>query len=95
MPVPRVLIVHEVADYPTWKRVFDDAAGARKAAGELSYELLRRQGEENVIVHFSRWTSLEAARAFFESDELVELRRLAGVLAPEFDYLEQLEEGVL
>jgi quinol monooxygenase YgiN len=93
--VSHVLIVHEVAAYPAWKRVFDDAAGARKAAGELSYELLRRQDTENVIVHFSRWTSLEAARTFFESEELVELRRRAGVLAPEFNYLEQLEEGVL
>jgi hypothetical protein len=38
---------------------------------------------------------LAAARAFFESDELVEIRKRAGVKAPEFIYLEELERGVL
>lgn len=34
------------------------------------------------MVHFSRWKSLEAARADFETPELVEIRRVAGVKAP-------------
>jgi hypothetical protein len=34
------LIVHEVADYAAWKRVFDAATGVRKAAGEIRYQLL-------------------------------------------------------
>ncbi|MEI2677251.1 MAG: hypothetical protein V9G29_04975 [Burkholderiaceae bacterium] len=33
--------------------------------------------------------------SFFESPELVEIRRLAGVDSPEFSYLRSLEEGVL
>jgi len=28
-----VLIIHEVADYPAWKTVFDEAAGIRHDAG--------------------------------------------------------------
>jgi hypothetical protein len=38
---------------------------------------------------------LENARRFFESPELVELRRAAGVKAPDFLYLEEIERGVL
>jgi len=47
-----VLIIHELEDYPAWKKVF-------------------------------------------ESPGLVNIRKQAGVKAPEFVYLEQLEKGVL
>jgi quinol monooxygenase YgiN len=90
-----VLIIHEVADYEAWKKVFDSAAGIRKEAGERSYQVLRYEREPKRIVHFSVWTSLAAARAFFESPRLVEIRRAAGVKAPEFIYLEELEAGDL
>lgn len=90
-----VLIIHEVADYPAWKAVFDSAAGIRREAGERSYEVLRYESDANRIVHFSVWTSLADARAFFESPRLVKIRQEAGVKAPEFIYLNQLEAGTL
>ncbi len=93
--MPHVLIIHEVAAYPAWKTVFDNAAGLRKQAGEIAYQLLRRDTDANHIVHFSCWSSLDAARRFFESPELVEIRRRAGVKAPEFLYLTSIEQGVL
>ena len=93
--MPHVLIIHEVADYPAWKRVFDGAAGLRKQAGERSYQVLKYQHDPNRIVHFSVWTSLHAARRFFESPQLVKIRAEAGVKAPDFIYLEQLEAGTL
>ncbi|HRB15334.1 MAG: antibiotic biosynthesis monooxygenase [Nitrospira sp.] len=93
--MPHVLIIHEVEAYPAWKAVFDGAADLRKRAGEISYQLLRYDQDANSIVHFSAWSSLENARRFFESLELVELRRAAGVKAPDFLYLEEIERGVL
>lgn len=93
--MPHVLIIHEVADYPAWKQVFDNAAGIRYEAGERSYQVLRFPNEPNKIVHFSSWTSLDAARAFFESPRLVKIRQEAGVKAPEFNYLEEIEAGTL
>ena len=90
-----VLIIHEVADFPAWKKVFDGAAGIRKEAGERSYQVLKFENEPNKIVHFSAWTSLAAAPPFFESPRLVEIRQEAGVKAPDFIYLEQLETGTL
>ena len=94
-PAQYVLIIHEVADYPAWKAVFDQAAGIRKAAGEISFQVLRSQNDSNRIVHFSRWQSLDRARRFFESDELVDIRRKAGVRAPEFIYLDEGDQGTL
>lgn len=90
-----VLIVHEVADYLTWKAVFDRATGIRRAAGELSYQVLASAERPNHVVHFSKWTSIDAAKTFFESPELVKIRAQAGVRSPEFIYLNQLESGVL
>jgi quinol monooxygenase YgiN len=90
-----VLIIHEVEDYPAWKAVFDQAATIRKQAGERSYQVLSYENEPNKIVHFSAWISISHAKAFFESPKLVEIRQKAGVKAPEFIYLNQLEMGVL
>jgi quinol monooxygenase YgiN len=90
-----VLIIHEVADYPAWKKIFDGAAGIRREAGERSYQVLRYEHDANRIVHFSAWTSHAAAKAFFESPQLVQIRQEAGVKAPGFIYLDELESGTL
>jgi quinol monooxygenase YgiN len=90
-----VLIIHEVADYVAWKYIFDHAATIRKEAGEHSYQVLKFEHDPNRIVHFSQWTSAANARAFFESPKLVQIRKDAGVKAPEFIYLDELEAGVL
>ena len=90
-----VLIIHEVADYANWKKIFDAAADIRREAGERSYQVLKYQDQPNKIVHFSAWTSIDAAKNFFESPELVEIREEAGVKAPDFIYLDQLESGTL
>lgn len=90
-----VLIIHEVADYEAWKKVFDAAAGIRHEAGERSYQVLKDELDPNKIVHFSVWTSIPAAKRFFESPELVRIRAEAGVKSPEFIYLEELEAGDL
>ena len=90
-----VLIIHEVADYQAWKKIFDAAAGIRKEAGEISYQVLCEENEVNKVIHFSAWTSIADAKLFFESPQLVKIREEAGVKAPDFMYLEQLAQGVL
>jgi quinol monooxygenase YgiN len=90
-----VLIIHEVADYAAWKQIFDRAADIRKAAGERTYQVLKSENDPNKIVHFSAWTSIAAAKQFFESPQLVKIRAAAGVKSPEFIYLDQLESGSL
>lgn len=93
--MPHVLIIHEVESYKTWKAIFDRAASIRKTAGEIRYQLLRYDTDANRIVHFSEWSSLDQARRFFESPELVEIRKHAGVKAPDFFYLHEVEHSLL
>ena len=90
-----VLIIHEVEDYDSWKQVFDRAAQMRQEAGERTYQVLKYEHNARKIVHFSAWTSLDNAKRFFESPQLVKIRQEAGVKSPEFIYLEQLESGIL
>lgn len=90
-----VLIIHEVADYPAWKKVFDGASDLRRDAGERSYQVLNDQNDPNRIVHFSAWTSIDDAKRFFDSPRLVRIRAEAGVKSPDFIYLEQIEAGTL
>jgi quinol monooxygenase YgiN len=90
-----VLIIHEVANYTAWKKIFDTAATIRKEAGEISYQVLQYESEANKIVHFSAWSSIENVKAFFESPRLAAIRKEAGVQSPEFIYLEELEAGIL
>lgn len=91
----KVLIVHRVADFDAWKRVFDSAAALRYAAGERDFQVLTDTADHDVVVHYSTWVSAEAARRFFESDEVVAIRRAAGAEAPFFCYLELVEAGDL
>lgn len=90
-----VLIIHEVQDYLTWKKQFDQAAIIRKEAGEISFQVLQFQHEPNKVVHFSHWDDLEKAKSFFNSPEVAQIRFDAGVKTPEFNYLHLLETGIL
>lgn len=90
-----VLIIHEVEDYESWKKVFDDASDIRREAGERAYQVLKYESNPNKVVHFSSWTSIDDAKRFFESPKLVKIRIEAGVKFPDFIYLEQLESGSL
>lgn len=90
-----VLIIHEVEDYIAWKKIFDTASTIRKEAGEISYQILKYENEQNKIVHFSVWSSLEKSKDFFQSPKLIKIRDDAGVKSPDFIYLEQLETGIL
>lgn len=93
--MPYVLITHEVEDYLHWKKGFDAAADLRKQAGEIEFQVLTYEGDANHVVHFSRWRSLSAAKAFFESDQVNKIRADLGVKRPKFVYLNQDAAGVL
>ncbi|AFY75317.1 Antibiotic biosynthesis monooxygenase [Synechococcus sp. PCC 7502] len=88
-------VLIEVEDYESWKQVFDNAAAIRKEAGERTYQILKCDNNPNKVIHFSSWTSIEDAKHFFESPQLVKIRAEAGVKSPDFIYLDQVETGTL
>lgn len=90
-----MLIIHEVEDYKAWEKVFDKAAKIRKEAGEISYQVLCFQHDKTKVVHFSKWSSHQAAKVFFESPKLVQIRKEAGVKSPEIIYLDEIKSDTL
>jgi hypothetical protein len=90
----QVIVVHRVAAYQAWKKVFDAAASIRYAGGERDYQVLTSTEDSNLVVHTATWITTRAAKDFFESEELVRIRVEAGVEAPQFFYLDLVESGV-
>lgn len=71
-----------VEDYDGWKSRRDALAAARAEYGEKHARVYRVVDEPNQVVLLMEWESLEAARAFSESDAFLE-----GM--DESDYLEE------
>src|SRR5271157_5191406 len=83
-----VLVHHEVADYPTWKSVFDAALDWRHQHGERSCRIFHSAGNANDLILIFEWESLEQARAFMASDELKARMAKAGVKnQPRVDFM--------
>ena len=82
-------------DYKIWKTGFGDVLSLRKNAGDLEYQVLQYKYDLNRVVHFSKWQFHQKAKLFFESKEVVEIRRKLGVQPPEFIYLNEAESGLL
>jgi heme-degrading monooxygenase HmoA len=92
--MPHVLVIHDVDDYSVWKEAFDTASGLLREAGELEFQVLVDTANPDRVVHFARWESVEKARAFFQSREVEEIRRRAGVRSPDFIYLDLKDSGI-
>lgn len=86
-----VLVVsHDVADYDTWKRVFD---GFDKAArGVLFYRVNRNAENPNNIAVVHGFENEQAARAYVNDPELAAAMGEAGATsAPRIEMYEEVE----
>jgi len=77
-----LLIHHEVADYLSWKAVFDSNLNWRHKHGERSCRIFRSSGSVNDLTLLFEWENLESARAFLASEELKAKMANAGVKGP-------------
>jgi heme-degrading monooxygenase HmoA len=90
--MPALLIRHHVADYPTWKAVFDEHGMARQANGSRGGWLFRAAGTPNEVLVLLEWDDLERARLFVDSDDLREAMTRAGVAGePNIWFLEEVD----
>ena len=87
---------HKVEDYAKWKMAFDEALDMRRAGGEKGYQIFYIRGEPNKLVALFKWDNLENARKYFESKELEEVMKQAGVTSQiETRFLELIEAGTM
>jgi quinol monooxygenase YgiN len=81
-PGPVIAIVtHPVADYATWRVVYDEAGPVRDAAGVTGAEVFRDAKDPNMMVVVHRFPTVEAAEGFFGNPALAEAMKRGGVTA--------------
>jgi hypothetical protein len=86
-----LLVHHEVADYPSWKSVFDSSLDWRTRHGERSCRIFRGVQNPNDLTLLFEWESFEKAHAFIGSEELKTRMASAGVKStPRVEYLTEM-----
>ena len=89
----QLLIRHKVKDYKTWKPLFDEHAGKRKAGGSKGARLFRSEKDPNEVVILFDWEDLGKAHQFADSEDLRKTMERAGVLGkPDLFFLKEIEK---
>lgn len=88
-----LLIRHQVADYDTWKPLFDAHAANRKSHGSNGGLLFRNADNENELIGIFSFDSVDDAREFTQDPSLREAMANAGVIdRPDLYFLNQVEQ---
>lgn len=87
-----MLCRNRVADYPTWKRVFDEGADAQREAGLKLVRLWRDVDHPDQVWFLFEIESLEKARAFISTPEAEATGRRAGALDGEVFFVRDASE---
>ncbi|MCJ7754700.1 MAG: antibiotic biosynthesis monooxygenase [Thermoanaerobaculales bacterium] len=75
-----LMVHHRVEDFETWKKVFDEHADERTAAGCIGGELFQCSDDPNDVVIRLSWDTAENARAFTLSKTTREAMARGGVI---------------
>ena len=77
-----LIVKHRVADFDTWKKVFESMSTLRKEFGWTSHLVLRGVQDPNVVTIVNRVATIEGAKAYGQSPELRAAMANAGVEGP-------------
>ena len=84
------IVQHSVADYDTWRQVFDDHSAAREAHGGTSATVYRGVEDANAITVLMEFPSVAAAQAFASDPSLKQAMSRGGVTGPpQISFVEQ------
>ena len=72
-------VLHTVADYDAWRRVYDSVAGLQARGGVSDQAVYQAAGDPNSVLVMHEFGSSEKAHAFFENPELREAMGEGGV----------------
>jgi hypothetical protein len=73
------LALHRVADYDAWRAVYDSVDGIRRQAGVTGTEVFKPSPGDNLVAVTHEFETPEAARGFFENEDLRGAMDRAGV----------------
>lgn len=73
------LVLHRVADYDAWRRVYDGVADLQRAGGVTEAAVYRMADDPNNVLVTHRFASADQAREFFQNADLRQAMADAGV----------------
>jgi quinol monooxygenase YgiN len=74
-----LFVVHDVKDFSTWKQAYDAFDDERQSMGVTGHGVYQAEGNANNVTIYHHFESMDAAKAFMQSDRLREVMMEAGV----------------
>jgi hypothetical protein len=86
----RMMVRHDVTDYGTWRKAYDDFDEERAGMGVRGDGVYRAVDNPNNVTAYHDFDSIEAAQSFASSARLREVMEGAGVAgAPDIWFVEK------
>jgi quinol monooxygenase YgiN len=74
-----LFVRHDVADFGVWKQAYDAFDAERMTMGVVGDGVYQAEGNPNDVTIYHHFESMDAAKAFMNSDRLREVMMAAGV----------------
>jgi len=88
-----LLVKHNIKEYSTWRKVYDEHKAFRTKSGMLTEKVYRSTTDPTEIVLFFKWDNILKAKIFTQSEDLKKAMEKAGVISkPEMHFLEETEQ---
>jgi quinol monooxygenase YgiN len=86
-----LIVLHEVAEYGAWKKVYDEVQPLRAAAGVIGHAVNQRADQPNHVIVYHQAETSDALFKFVESAQLKDAMGRAGVKSrPTFLFVQSL-----
>ena len=72
-------ILHRVADYDTWRKVYDSVGGMQKDGGVTQESVHRMVDDPNNVLVIHHFDNVQTARAFLGREDLRDAMQRSGV----------------
>ena len=74
-----LFVRHDVMDFATWKRAYDDFDDERSTMGVTGHGAYQVEDNPNSVIIYHHFESMEAAKAFMGNTRIREVMMAAGV----------------
>ena len=96
LPPAAMLISYQVADFDTWKAVFDDNEQGRIDHGYLGHHINRAESDPNSLSIYLAVTDVDQTKAYVTSDDVKSKMAEAGATsAPEITWMTTAREVIV
>ena len=83
------LVLHRVADYDAWRKVYESVADIQKDGGVTQQSVHRMADDPDNVLVIHHFDTVDTAKAFFASPDLKDAMQRAGVQGePRIEYFE-------